>query len=1268
MLLRRLICLLLCFQIASSKAAEANSPDEDSEARERAALTDLLVEPLPENRTGAYFEYLFQDKLDRYRDWMERDPDPRVQALAHLGLEYFRTYYQQLERDFSVSSLALLLKRESEILRRLAAFRHPNARQRAERPLDKFTAATWAWRDTLTQLGLPSSWSRDQVERYRRVIEADLLSARSQVRMLEKKLQDPDQDQDQNSIRAEWAAQKTKIEELRQELLRVEDLDRVYDLLYFQYQDRIEPQPTEKEDDRVSEFKNQVSGALVHARIENFRAAAHLASPQARWRVHLKDSFEVSAQDLAQAQFTFALEPLRRSTRVVRTDGTSIREQVQSWVDWYREGGWKREERWRERLVRVFFERPEYKPAWAAYRVKVTLSNGREWSFSESEFNALLHDFRIYPHENPFAEQRELRSYLAEAARRDQILSDMNFSLIHTNDLTLDELETRLRVFTRNTAPTGYRGGVEDLIHRHGESVVENSRTAQLYLAGYMIHPRFWEQKAQLAVMMPHNPAAPVYQIEPRLKYDSPPERIARARIFMRQHLTEWFYDELGAPGESASAPPVEINQEQSRPSGWWAWVYSWIRPSQRQNPSIAKSQNSGSGASPKGKVREPRARAQILWRNILLATAAAAGLNYMSDGWIHEQFWSAVGGVPDWMPQLDVGIGDPSRLDSFNKRTGSYNTEDLREQIAFRILVRQPHAPPLEYFNLAANFNLPFEVLRDIDPRSEPPLVHRVPLGPIETPALVVESLLTSKPDRGRIAIVHIPGYELAYVELRDWRSRPVDPGEFAVYKVPATGLTYAELADPSWGFWSRYTYVAAYRVKDGSGPPMDPVFADMDRTALSKALSLMRESGLYEPAAAIQKRISSGGTLSAPEFAGILSESAIYSSRPPNALKRELRGNPFYLSSQYAHQGRPYYQCTGSTELTASAFDVYFEELKVEYRNDLFVQPVHGYSLASYDKDVATFTAHAHNVVGRHSIADSAIELDAQPYTQDPDPRYARPPVAAAKENTNQERPSPHSDHSEEESGRYALRPRAPKLTRDRRTPPPNSAPKSPSLLERLAQKVFPQPEKKNQPSGRAGRLRIDVVRLRSLHDRAIAALEALERREKEKRTGQLSRLDPSQIPGTEMIGYSSVILKWSKEDAQNELPLLEALLRHRSREQVKERARERIRRNDGDVSRAIGEIIIASAQSFERILHRLDEEQAKPSSSAAASNPWSFLTLAHVRETLVDLNRYLASLDWNAAAVYARRQERGGFDCGAALLAAKGTNKGVATKQND
>lgn len=1199
------ICFILALTLGSSVPAD--------DATDYKRIRSFLVDPLLDfsgfdyvqvTKTYSY-TYAYRQRLNELLD-----NDRSVQILANLGREFLESYLAQLNNDFPVSSQNLLVYREEEILRRLDQYLQQQTYVPQEKPLTHVQKHTRAWSEALYQLQMPRGTSFEATEKLKK---SDF--------------------------------QYAKLHEL-------------YGDLYWRYSraSSIERVRQEPKTVTVDDFKKYMSATLTGVRVENFRSAARLADAEDMWTVQQDQAkFSLSAKDFADAKIDFDLKSHRGAARIEKVSTENLRSSIQAWL---KKDNWKKETQWRERLKRLFFDYPKYLLSWPAYRVQFTLKDGRVFYFSEQEFNRLIHEFRTYPKENPFSERRDMRMYLVQAAKRDRDLSHLNIQLNHSNDKDFDELRGRLQTHKVRVTPRGgSESGVEDLLYRFGREGLLRDRVAHVSLAGFMIDPEFWQNKA---VLNEGEVNKIFYTVDRGVLTDR--RKLPDVKHFIRSQLQQWFYNELQV--EAQAEPP---------------------------QPAVAKPIAN----------QAPRRKAVTAWRAAVLAAAVAGGLNYITDGWLVEQFSKLIPDADEipriqlQLPQLpqipqlgafSFGGGGRSRaVESMNvneesgnyKSPGGQGNGKNKGPSLYEFDFRNVSPGEIEYLNLTANHNLPVEVLADLNPESEPRSVTPVAFVDTQNYDFSVKSKIPSLMNSGRIAIAQVPGFEISGLEIYEGRAKI---NHYKVYRVPSSGLTYAEI-NTRVANGRLYTYQAQY-VRKTSRPNIDPALANVDPKAIMPVLKQLERDGFTNAYSGLSAWINSSHNTSWSAYTQTVALAANYSDRTPVKVSAHLASSPFVKSLQYLHNGVLQYQCTGSHEFLASTLELYLKNLEVSYRSDLFVQGVSGYIVK--EGHVAPTFAHRHTLMGRHSVPDSVLELDGTPGSSDgggageganqerqqaftpqmnerpqsPEPNFAgtpNPPQQPKKVVGGEHKPlplpkvapSPHAlgvrapqlperrtdkfkfIFDDDGSAKNQQEPEKVEEEEEKEVEKPAVEEEKPSLFQRVRQMfVAPPPPPKKYIKVKIKQPRINVYLLKSLMESLQKALA-----EENKINPDLKKLNLASLPGLEVLTYSRLLLEWT-EDKKSEREALEDMLRagnqSSNREGAQKAAAEKTAAMGGEETWVMGSLIQKAQESFRVVTAKLEQEQTVRSPRRMIA--LEFLLKPEISRPIEDILSYLNQLKWD------------------------------------
>lgn len=1221
-------------------------------------IRSYLVDPLPDFDAGPYTHLTRVNSYSGdYRQEFQHlvRNDRSVQILANLGREFYEAYLQQLNNDFPASSQNLVIYREREILNRLDQYLQQRDLVSQEQPLTHAQKHARAWGDAINKFGLPPSTPFAHVQEWR---SNNFLY--SQV---------------MEFYEAEyWRLTNAKtIGRHRQEPAKV----------------------------TVEDFKKYISAALTEVRIENFRSAARMADAEDRWIVFPQgsDNFSLSAKDLQDAQIEFDLKRHTGAAKIEKVASENLRSSIRSWL---KADNWKKEVQWRERLKRIFFDFPKYTLAWSAYRVQFTLKDGRKFYFTEQEFNRLIHEFRTYPKENPFGERRDLRMYLVQAARRDRDLSNLNIQLNHSHDQDFEALRRRIANTSLKVSPgVGSESGVEDLVLRFGREGVRDNVSAHIALAGFMIDPKFWENKSYWNERNLDKPSQIVWTVDRRTLFNS--KKIPVVTEFIKGQLQKWFYSELQA-GEAPPVQPPSSPQVQPQPVS---------QPSPRPQVQSAPEVQSAVRVEPSVVADQaPRRRAVSAWRAALLSAAVLAGMNYMTDGWVMNQFSEMASTVQSNLPaQLQLpplpsignfGFGIPgggggrqsvdwmaqSQESRNHNLSGGGAGGNGKSQSVYDLNFLRVSPDEIKYINLAANHNLPIDVLADLDPASEPRSVQQVSLSKHLNPHFALRSKIPSYMSSGRIAIAQIPGFELSDLEIYVGRTK-ID--HYKIYRVPSTGLTYAEI-DTRLANGRMYTYQARYTLKT-SRPNIDPVLAFIDPKAMKPVLKQLQQDGFAKTHQDLSAWIESGRNTTWAAFTETVAGSAIYSDRAPVKVNARLLESPFVKSAQYLHGGVLHYQCTGTAEFLETAANLYLDNLNVSYRPDLFVQSVSGFVVKEGRVDLDS--SHRHTVMGRHSVADSVVELDGTPSVMDPAtqrrqefrPQMNERPQSPEPDFNNAPAPTKANDVKpaapflpKASPSPFALNVRAPQLpayradkfkfifddvdgykkpeekaeTEDKTETkaetesekekvedekPEAAQEEKPSLFQRLHDYFLPPPPPKKYIKVKIKQPGINVTLLKGLMEKLQKALE-----EESKTNLALKKMNLGSTPGLEALGIARAVVEWT-EGEQPERQALEMMYRMGYHDNPNFEASERwaakkTAEMGGEETWVMGSLIHRAADIFKNVSAHLDQEaKTRPS---AQQSPMRFLLKPEIARPIDDIFRYLTQLKWDNPPQYVQVED--------------------------
>ena len=1190
------------------------------------ALIEILTSPLPEvaqeNKSyltyGSFERDAFSEALTQEYEFAIAN-SPQVKALAELGHKYLIDYLQLLENDFSKTDLQLITQQEREILRRLIEWRKALRPRIEERRMTDIEARNMAWRMALAESGFPPS---------------------SSYTMLSLKGADG--------------------RPLYPVLLHN------YNKFFWEFADQTTTAPTPNKTPEVQEFKQLMTYSIASARNTNFQSAARLADPNSQWQIKVgKEITNLAAEDLKHADIRFDLEPVVEKNRALinRVDGRSFREKLGDLGQWLRNGEWKREARWKEKLSAWFFKSPTYSPSQPFYRVRLCLNDGRTFYLTESDYSEMLNDLRTVP-DNPFAGDITTRSYLVQASHRDQMLADLNMSIVQPFDLNLDMLQARLVTYQKPSEVL--KSSVENVLSYMPAEKMPSDVPAQLYFSGFMIDPEYWPLRVKLLkeiTSKQHNELLTALNSNGRYL---PRDKAQQLKTFVEKTLYDWFYQKIGAQLRQGQAEGVVVNGQANG--------------------------DAGSGKI----VVVARRQLPLNWKGALLGAAALVAADHFTGSHLMNLIQSMLPPPPQWAqgnPNSQSVLGDGAkqhrdsmgggqagrsqhsdsagadgsnggqghghlpRFDSKSPHSMSKspssgdpqepsnatdsanpNGKPAPPQPAFQVKIVGPYKQPIHYLNLAANYNLPREVLRTSEWSSEPRSVEKIELGNMKA-NVVVASLNLSTTSNGRFGVAQLPGYELTNIQIENDSDEMLEPQDFAVYRIPNTGLTYVKVHGQSMS--AQYRYVAYYR-QQLLVPDKQTI--SFDRNAITATAKKLKDSGAAPMADALETVALTREKISLEDLTTVIGLNAV-ASKSPTHEPTSPYANPYWSMSRFLNDGYYNYDSRGADELGEAFFGDYFRLA----RSDWQVQSVDGYafnvrgeSTVVTDQDV-----HMHNILVRGNMAYSAIEADLSPrlakqpvrhektplVSQEPTPKTAeRPEMAKAALTTETDRLE-HPEgfevplSKEEET---AVEKEAEKTEKAEE----KTEQKPPTLFQRIANafKPAPPPPKKIFIKKKLKRPIINVEHLEKLRKTALTELGKLE-----KSHPIFKRLNPSYLNGIEVIAYTRLLIDWTK-DQMTERQALEQFVRIEQRRDDQARnaqlAEERTKADSGEETHVMGRILLASREAYSKVRTSMTtEQQFNPDKK----NPYSFLNDPQLVDALENIYHYINSLSWFEPPVY-------------------------------
>jgi hypothetical protein len=723
----------------------------------------------------------------------------------------------------------------------------------------------------------------------------------------------------------------TTFDQLQSYSRRMNNLDadraqRAYQNYLFRLQELTVPTQTRSRVE-VQKFKNEMIASLLRARIQNFKSLlvrrGHRTGEYIRVGKGSYD-YEMDPEALASWRFEFVRSAEKRApdqlTLVHKAAWWNVTHPI---VKVLRSFILELTKDRDTQLARGFYEISPAQPTLYLWEVRISSPDGDKLTMSEGDFVKLLHALSEPDSEGLQGPNRLMRRYLAEATPRDQMLAELIFMMDDSEDADAQELHLRLERRHQLVSKTLQQIQQTTSSQMRRWSVRHQDLGTDLVWAGFAQHPDYWSARDQLA------------------------NQLDRFYVF------------------SDSVAP--------QPSGW------------QQRKARISAQN---------RLRTNGQR--FLWRGLnvvgyaaLLLTAEFIGLDHYIPRWInsHNYDLASQRSLDDASKKSAQAIErDESPLQKFLKlpmfATGS-SDYDMNEpmdavvdphpddsQAIFRIEKTSLSNDQLPmYFNLISNFNLSEGAQ---DPRGAQIIDEWVAKG---TPVvLTIRSVLHFRSRAGRLPVLALPGFVLEDIEMIDDHNRVVPKSDYKIFKMHETNLTYAQFLKPSWSS-SSYSYVVHYGLQTDK-PAAMPSLENLDPHVLRNEDQLLRASGFTHFAEVLDHEIAKAKPLSMSNVTAILQANAFYTHERPGPID-DRAPEAFRLSTQFAHQGDAYYQCSGSAQFLNQYGNEYFHSI---HDNKIVFQEVRGYVHRNPSMTIMS-PGHVHVIAFERGRADAFREYDSVP-----------------------------------------------------------------------------------------------------------------------------------------------------------------------------------------------------------------------------------------------------------------------------------------------